>query len=244
MLKLLRKNKKKWFTSLVVGLTLLIYGCIALPTTPTTGDIPPQIIEWSHTNVWKVLTGSGGHGSGFWINNRQLITACHVVDELLEGIVISNTGKTEKFTVKTCDPILDIAILERDFSEYSEFRANPTLISWILPKEGTRVYGAGYPLWLPLTINDGHFGGLVTTPWSEDERLYSNSVPIYDGDSGSPLLSIRNGKIYIEGVRVALAGVAGDAQSIFVPHLAMAATGRQVLEELREYNLNKQKGEN
>jgi len=241
MQKLYKNRLNKWLTSLVLGLTLLISGCTTLPTAPTTGDIPLQIVVWSEQNVWKILK-QRGHGSGFWINNRQLITACHVVDDILEVAAIGTGGDIVMFKVKTCNKNLDIAILERDFNKYSEFRTHSTPISWVEPSLGARVFGAGYPLWFNLTINDGHYGGAVIIPWNRGLTMYSNSVPTIDGDSGSPLLSIRQGRVYIEGVRLAMAGTEGKFQPVYVPHMAMAASGKQLLGELKKYNLLKQKG--
>ena len=81
---------KKWFTSLGVALTLtLTIGCSTLPLR-TPGDIPPQVVAWAQTNVWKVVE-EYGHGSAFFINNKQLITACHVVNDVLDGVTTFTT---------------------------------------------------------------------------------------------------------------------------------------------------------
>ena len=234
-------NKKKWFASLVAGLTLLIAGCATLPPTPTTGDIPPQIVAWAHQNVWKVNRPPGGHGSGFWINDTQLITACHVVNGLESATVTSADFKDTIINVNvlSCDVDKDIAILERDFTLWGEFETDPTYIAYNSVKEGHTVYGAGYPLWWPLTINKGHYGVEMTS--SLGFIRYSNSVPTMMGDSGSPLLSLRKGRVYIEGVRLSVAGIQERFSNVYVTHMAMSASGRQVLEELREMNLAKQK---
>lgn len=236
-------NKKKWFTSLVVGLSLLLAGCASLPSSPATGDIPPLITEWTEKHVWKVVRGERSHGSAFWINSKEMVTACHVVDDLViynkgRGIVQTNDRSiVVTFKVTSCNKRTDIAILERTMFE-GNFWVEPTPISYILPKKNSVVYGSGYPLWFPLTTNDGFFGEEITL---EDGRLrYTNSVPTYMGDSGSPLLSIRNGKVFIEGVRVQIAGVWEMFAPVYVPHLALATSGKQILTELVSNNARKQ----
>lgn len=225
---------KKWFTSLGVALTLILFGCSTLPL-QTSGDIPPQITEWSERNVWKLVKEDGAHGTAFFINSRQLITACHVVDDVTSGVVTNNRETLViAFKVASCDKEKDVAILYRDFLYPESFYTKPTLIAWSLPREGGQVYGSGYPLWFPLTTNRGYFGGEVVTPWGSTRLL--NSVPTIMGDSGSPLLSLRDGKVYIEGIRVSIAGLQGFFDNQYMPHMALASSGKYILEELRELN--------
>jgi len=234
-------NYKKWFTSLVAGLALLIAGCVTPPTTmPSTGDIPPLISQWAEKHVWKIKGEDGGHGSGFWINTREMVTACHVVNKLRnnKGVAIPNDKSiVVTFKVTSCNKDTDVAILERTSLDDSIW-FDPTPISYVLPSKNSRVYGAGYPLWFPLTINDGWFGEEIIFPTGEIR--YTNSVPTIMGDSGSPLLSIRSGKVFVEGVRVSLATVPDRFSRDYITHMAMATSGRQILTELISNNARKQ----
>lgn len=226
-------TNKKWFTSLAVALTLLITGCNALPTHPAAGDIPPQIVEWATKNVWRVEKATGT-ASAFFINNRQLVTACHVVDDITEGVVGNyNKSQVIAFNVVSCNKETDVAILDRDFGVEVDFTTSKTPVSDVLPREGRRVYGAGYPLWWDLTIVQGNFGKVVYTPYSGGRR-YTSSVPIMFGDSGSPLLSIRHRRVYVEGVRIEITGFIEWRAPIYVPHMAMSNSGKDILNELNK----------
>lgn len=232
-------NYKKWFTSLGVALTLILsIGCSTLPL-QTSGDIPPHIVAWANTHVWKIPFDNGGHGSAFWINNRQLVTACHVVEGDEDGYAINDDGNDlVLFTVGYCDTNDDIAILERVFQgNGKDTWFDSTRISYFQPVAGEIVYGAGYPLWWPLTINDGHYGQEIR---DGQTYRYTNSVPTIHGDSGSPLLTVKDGIIWIHGVRVSIAARPAFMGMDFMPHMAMATSGRMILNALVEYNNMKQ----
>ena len=186
---------------------------LMLTTFSSSANLPSQILQWSNDHVYKLQT-SAGVGSGFFISNTTLVTACHVV-EGQERARVFNHANFYIMTVDKCDTDLDIAILSREVDKESTWEAT---INTKPPEQGLSVYGAGYPLGYPLYISQGHVQNNYL-----DKGVFFLSANTISGDSGSPVLSIdEKGKIQIEGVRIAVMGKSGKE---LYPHLALAQSG-------------------
>jgi len=205
MLKLYTNNKK-WFTSLVAGIILTIAGCNTLPTFAATGDIPPQIIAWAESNVVKVHAGR--HiGSGFFISPTKIVTNCHVVAPWA-GVYISKEGSDTLYraNVEVCNKEEDMALLEL----HDEIPDSlPTYIARDNPRTGQATYSTGYPTALPLIVTQGN--------WQRQNNLPENFKDSYidtghaiNGNSGSPVLILQNGKVVVISVKEAVLNIGGQ----------------------------------
>ena len=136
----------KVLTSLVAAGILLVSGCVAPPT--QSWDIPDQITSWSQANVWNVGV-HGGSGTGFFVDQETMLTACHVVDghfgsgryadEFVYAVQQSDTRMIE-LDVVSCNKESDIAVLKVvHFEGEDTFEVEPTIISSIMPKQGKAV---------------------------------------------------------------------------------------------------------
>jgi len=184
---------------LILGLIAPILGCA---TAPSNYDIPIPIVTWVQSNVWKInREDGGGTGSGFWISNTQMITACHVATDH-KSIQVEDRLKQYDLVleVTACDEESDLALLT--FTGSSEFKPMETIISIEDYRQGTATWGGGYSKSETLIITFGHLqsedvkpsiGKLTTTPTAK-------------GASGSPLLALKDGKVVVIGVRVAMRG--------------------------------------
>ncbi len=215
-------------------LALIMVACsqgLNFPTPNTTmygqtnQDIPYQVMQWSQTNVWKVIT-EFGRGSGFWINDNHFVTNCHVVNGR-DTVIIENYTETLFLYagVSNCDENADLALLTIHNTEGFK-----PLQTYILPDrlaQGKAIYGVGYPLGLRLTIVEGH-----AQLWYSQGPGQGITAPTIFGDSGGPALYIENGIVYVAGIRSRVFIVPVMFIRVPVPHLALMYTGEQLIEYL------------
>jgi len=137
---------------------------------------------------------AGGSGTGFYVNNTDLVTAAHVIEgcgslTLSDGTVLTVVGKSKN---------LDLAVLSS--AKRSE--------TWIALVDGTaavlgeQVTALGYPylglLQQGLTVTGGNVSALAGLDGGSDRIMFS--APVQPGNSGGPLL---NAKGLVVGVVVA-----------------------------------------
>jgi len=181
----------------ILALILPILSC---DTSPSNYDIPLPVVTWIQSNVWKVNREDGaGTGSGFWISDTQMITACHVAEGHKYIQVEDNLKQYDLVLyVTVCDKEADLALLT--YRGRSAFKPMKTIISDEDYRQGITTWGGGYSRGETLIITFGHLqlkdlepsiGRLTTTPTEK-------------GASGSPLIVFEDGKIIVVGVRVAM----------------------------------------
>ena len=234
---------RKTLTWLLAGtLALLSSACTVMETQSlgkgsgftANGDIPPQVVDWARTNVWKVHIGRGA-GSGFAYDKDTVITACHVVrstpkDQLLW---LTNDRDTRVVFVQTksCNEDTDIAVLKVRFGD--DLNPSPTVLRQET-RQGKVVWGAGHPLDMALVITQGH----IQTPDDTDHALngrFITSATIF-GDSGSPVLAMYKGQVAVVGIRVSIlaASVSLGFGSIpnLMPHLTLMSPAKNIQDEI------------
>lgn len=198
---------------------LLLVGCVSAPTR----DIPSPIVEWAQENIWKVATPQGA-GSGFWVDDDNFLTACHVVKGSDEIAIIRLTDSVFIPMDKiSCNERVDVALLRVKWE-------NPLPRGRGAPigraKMGQAVYGAGFPTGSDLSISSGHWNGRETIYSTErfPNGMYTATLPTINGDSGSPVLTFSHRKVQIVGIRLVIRRInvyAGFAAiGIPVPHIA------------------------
>ena len=208
------------------------------------GDIPDQIIAWSHANAYKVKT-SGGSGSGWWINKNHLITNCHVVaseffSEYEEGmpktaVVESHDARwVLPVTISSCNRDKDLALLTFTDNDVWSPPIMPTKIINEDVAYGKGLWGAGYPLGGPLHVTKGH----KTSPSHWAELWDQISTPTIMGDSGSAALAIYDGEVVVVGVRSRVASVPQNWFNSYLPHIALMIKGTIVHEFLGEQKVD------
>lgn len=185
--------------SAVLALWILA-GC----QTANHGSMPEEIVEFAETRVMLITDGERkGSGSGFILTNDIVVTACHVVNNTPNPVGYSDDYVSEFITVY-CDEDSDIAILK--WTGGMPINVEPMLVDDVLPRQGQLVYGAGYPLGLPLTITHGFWQRKIEE--TNRTEAYLISAPTINGDSGSPVLVLDDkGKVHIVGMRVAIRGM-------------------------------------
>ena len=133
-------------------------------------------------------------GSGFFISDKYILTASHVVQDSEDHqiqISIPNNGK-KKYNIKVISiyPSLDFALLEiinfRNKFWFNIFKNTKNII-----KKGYMIKTLGYPLGQEkLKITKGIISGI-------DNGLLQIDAPINPGNSGGPLIDNNNNVIGI-----------------------------------------------
>lgn len=230
--------------ALTVLIVFLLASCASIPTRAA---LPATVVSWSQDNVMHVNGDNGGMGSGWWIDNETFITACHVVgvqlrsydrqqgtgklvktivDEVSPEAQVGNDdlSTTLNLKVQSCNFENDIAVLKRQWLDSdSDFTAYST--TGVVAEYGERVYCAGYGLMLNMHITEGHYMG-TTMKYSEGDKLITCNTIF--GDSGSPAMVYRSGKVYWIGPRQAVANGGGHP----ISHLTLIHDAPAVMGEV------------
>jgi S1-C subfamily serine protease len=179
-----------------------------------------QLYKWGDEHVWitknyvddkqEIHDGvndtyvGGGHGSGVWIDDTTMVTACHVADEDDELYAFDLEGKNARFVVGVCDKDRDFAVLSRISNGAGGHR--PEHIQFApLPPRGTSVYVIGFPADNRLTVTGGHFVGAPRGVYGEDpkEGMYAITSEAYGGNSGGAVVILEDGVVKLIGILTA-----------------------------------------
>ncbi len=128
-------------------------------------------------------------GSAFPVAPSLFITNAHVVEYVDDGepayydtvtLKMASLALEFEAAVIKIDPSSDLALLRCDCRGYQ-----PMVLpigNW--PKQGTRIYAAGYGLGQHLSYQEGH----AQTQTNFRHGAYHASLPTISGDSGSPVV--------------------------------------------------------
>ncbi len=122
----------------------------------------------------------GRFGSAVALDERTLVTNCHVVDEMAV-ILLRQGGQTLRATVSGGDPATDRCLMTVSPGRLS---AVPGIRSWDDLRVGETVYSIGAPKGLEATLGQGLISGLRQI---KALRYVQTSAPISPGSSGGGL---------------------------------------------------------
>jgi len=225
MFKWLKKQDKTSLLTLVLLAAIVVLG-VWLPRAEAEA-LPQEIVEWTESNVVKVIVGADSGGTAFFIDVDKLLTACHVVVNW-NTVYIIKSDTRYKAEVKACDEGSDLALLKltEDIPD-----SLPTVIGVQDPDPGAIVYGSGHPFGLPLVTVPGHFQRL--SPFAGGQ--YMNTTHVMPGDSGGPLLVCIDGNVIVVGVRVSVLRLGKGANMVLFPNLGFHRGVVTINEFLGEY---------
>jgi S1-C subfamily serine protease len=169
------------------------------------GGVPHAVTERFLDNTYMisnttVLDERRGLGTGVWIDERHVLTNCHVAkmfeiitlhDITLEyysewdPVTIQNHNQTKAFKgeVVACDDDLDLALIK---SYWPNHDAHPVKLDWRTPRFGSVIYSAGYHFGLPLSPKQGLMG---KTHIIDGNARVIAAMSLGPGDSGSPIFN-------------------------------------------------------
>lgn len=175
-----------------------------------------ELYEWGDAYVYTVkhydtagnknLSGYQNHGSGVWLDDTTMVTACHVPGWRKE-VWASLNGHPEvnvDLVVEFCDQWKDQAVLS---VVEGERRDRAPVVFGAIPHRGERVYIIGYPGDNPITVTTGWFvGKSVRDPTNggvfDDDAQWVMTADAMGGNSGGAVVVIREGEIQLVGILV------------------------------------------
>jgi serine protease Do len=153
----------------------------ALDDEADSGDFEVPTIE--SLGVFQIFTG-GGTGSGFLIDDRHLLTNCHVVAPYRMVAVELRDKRRIKGTVRRIHPKRDLAIVEIDAPlEFAVLTIAPDEVE-VRAKQSVNILG--FPVGLPLSLTEG----VVSNPRQllDGQHYLQTDAAINPGNSGGPIL--------------------------------------------------------
>ena len=153
--------------------------------------------------VFQVFTG-GGTGSGFLIDNRLLVTNCHVVAPFQKVAIEKRDKQRIAGTVRRIHPKRDLAIVELSVPLDGE------LLSVAQGDDlGTKqtVHIVGFPVGLPLSVTEG----VISNPKQQldGQHFVQTDAAINPGNSGGPILDERKQIVAVTTCKLSSADMVG-----------------------------------
>lgn len=168
------------------------------PTVPQPGNTPAA------PDAGQVF----GTGTAFYVNNVDLVTAAHVVDECRSVSFLDGSP----IRIVAIHPLLDLALLTSD-------RRSRVWLSVDRTGEGRlgqKVYALGYPYFGITTTSLNVTAGNVsaTRGLADSDSEITISAPVQPGNSGGPLLDSRGAIIGIVIAKLSASAMLEAAQSL------------------------------
>ena len=134
------------------------------------------------TGVFQIFTGSGT-GTGFLIDDRSLLTNCHVVEPYRRVAVELRDKQRVSAKVRRLNPFRDLAVIEvEEPLEHDVLPLSPE--GQLRAKQPVSILG--YPVGLPLSLTEG----VVSHPRQllDGQYFLQTDAAINPGNSGGPIL--------------------------------------------------------
>jgi serine protease Do len=132
--------------------------------------------------VFQVFTGAGT-GSGFLIDDRNLLTNCHVVAPYRKVAVELRDRRRIVGEVRRLNPLRDLALVQ--LASPLDFEVLPlSAVGEVRAKQPVSILG--FPVGLPLSLTEG----VVSHPHQllDGQRYLQTDAAINPGNSGGPIL--------------------------------------------------------
>ncbi len=140
-----------------------------------------------------------GHGTGFFISRRHLVTNYHVIETASSvKIRFKDSAEVAVLHIVAQDSAADIAILEVNLPDSVKF--TPLKFKTALPEQGERIYVVGNPLEYDQSVSDGIVSSIRVL--KDFGKMIQFTAAISGGNSGSPLLDGQGNALGVASVRI------------------------------------------
>ena len=139
-------------------------------------------------------------GSGFFVEQGQVITNLHVIRAATRAEIKTLDGKGKVYPVAgalALDEDGDLALLKIDMPLE---RAKKSELAATLPDEGEEIFVIGNPLKLEGSVSDGIVSAVREVP--NVGRILQITAPISHGNSGSPVFNLRGEVLGVVTIKV------------------------------------------
>jgi tetratricopeptide (TPR) repeat protein len=139
-------------------------------------------------------------GSGFFVEQGQVITNLHVIRAATRAEIKTLDGKGKVYPVAgalALDEDGDLALLKIDMPLE---RAKKSELAATLPDEGEKIFVIGNPLKLEGSVSDGIVSAVREVP--NVGRILQITAPISHGNSGSPVFNLRGEVLGVVTIKV------------------------------------------
>jgi len=158
----------------------------------------------------KIDATSGGSGTGFILEDNQIVTNHHVIAGQGQIKVFSSkSGKEYEAKVVYADPISDIAVIRLSDWEMFEATENPVNLSLgnsNMTKPGDRVIVIGHPWGLTWTISEGIISGKHRRAGPNPKFMDQVDANLFQGNSGGPIFDVNGRVVCVSTMMLALEG--------------------------------------
>jgi serine protease Do len=159
--------------------------------------------EIDKLGVFQVFTG-GGTGSGFLLDEKTLLTNCHVVAPYRTVAVEKRDKQRVVGTVRRLSPKRDLAIVELSAAFEGEVLSvcgEDNLVA----KQAIHI--VGFPIGLPLSVTEG----VVSNPRQlfDGDAYVQTDAAINPGNSGGPMLDERRKIVAVTTSKLSAADMVG-----------------------------------
>lgn len=160
-------------------------------------------LDLDKLGVFQVFTG-GGTGSGFLIEDRLLVTNCHVVAPYQQVAVEKRDKQRIIGTVRRISPKRDLALVELSAPLDGEV-LSISQTDDLLPKQAVHI--VGFPVGLPLSVTEG----IISHPKQQvdGQHFVQTDAAINPGNSGGPIVDERKNIVAVTTCKLSSADMVG-----------------------------------
>lgn len=191
---------------LTAVLATFLVGCAEAKTSDIVADVKDGVVYITN----EVSPTQGGAGTGFIVNDNQIVTNLHVVEGPGKISVYSDDSQRKyAATIVYKDPVADIAVLR--LQDWELFEKNETPVNLSLGRSdamnlGDRVIVMGHPWGLTWTVSEGIVSGKDRRPGQNPRFLFQVDANLFQGNSGGPIFNDRGQVICVSTLMLAMEG--------------------------------------
>lgn len=186
-------------------MSLLLVGC-SLSTAEIVNKVTPGVVLITNQ---KDET-SGGIGTGFILENNQIVTNQHVIDGNGQLSVYSSvSGKKYEASVVYSDPVSDIAVIKvKDWESFqkNELPNNLTLGDSSKAIPGDKVIVIGHPWGLNWTVSEGILSAKDRRNGPNPKYMDQVDAKLFQGNSGGPIFNEQGDIICVSNMMLSKEG--------------------------------------
>jgi S1-C subfamily serine protease len=187
-------------------LALFLMGCNEMSTVELVDEVKSGTVLIAN----QIDVSNGGTGTGFLLNDNQIITNHHVVDGNGQLFVYSsNSQRKYPAEVVYADPIADVAVIR--IVDWEVFKKNENPVNLTLGDSdemrlGDKVVVIGHPWGLTWTVSEGILSAKNRRVGQNPKHMDQIDAKLFQGNSGGPIFNEKGQVICVSNMMLALEG--------------------------------------